>query len=50
MDVVGISSDCRQCRVGHCDAWDYIVGDGGAANILSKDLIMILYYKEWYLL
>jgi hypothetical protein len=52
MNAVGIGSDCRNCRVGHCDEWDYIVGDGGAAAAknLTKDLFMILYYEERYLL
>ena len=50
MDAVGIGSDCRHYRVGHCDEWDYIVGDGGTAKNLSKDLFMILYCEEWYLL
>ncbi len=28
MGVVGIGSEGRHCRVGHCDEWDYKVGDG----------------------
>ena len=50
MDAVGIGSEGRHCRVGHCDEWDYIVGDGFATKNLSKDLFMILYYEKWCLL
>jgi hypothetical protein len=50
MDAVGIGSDCRHCSVGQFNKWDYKAGDGGAAKNLIKDLFMILFYEEWYLL
>jgi hypothetical protein len=52
MGGVCIGRECRLCRVGHCDEWDYIWLMVVEQKIKSKDLLlMILYYGEkWYML